>query len=653
MDDPSKGSYAPAALLALGLALMPVPGHAGEEQATLEKLARSSLEELMRVRVTGVTGTPQSRLETPAAVYVITGEDLRRSGHRSLAEALRMVPGMNVGRINSAGWLVGARGLSGSALTATRYLVLVDGRMVYDPLLSTTQWDTVDTSLEDVDRIEVIRGPGATLWGANAMNGVINVITRPASETQGTLLQASLGSQDSDVTIRHGGELDDRSWYRAFAKFGWHGDSELLGTGTSVEDAWSSARLGLRYDRQTDERTLVSVFADAYDHPRASESVLLPVPGENNQFERSTVDGEVNGASLMLRVNRGFGEPAGWRLRAYLDQSRRDGSRFAVSRRSADLDWRGWRQSGRHDWVWGGEALWTTDRTEGSSAVVFDPASRSWSQANLFVQDSITLVDQRLYAMIGSKFTWHEFVGFEVQPNLRLWWTPDEKQTLWASVSRPVRTPSRFEEDGRLTLAYIDIGAVNVPLQVTGDPALRPERLLAWELGYRLQPAARWLLEVSVFDNDYQRLIEPAPGIFGAFTDAGNGRTWGVDVNASAQLSERWRVEGSWSSLRVDVDGPVFAFEERSSPRHLAQLRSYLDIGEHAEFNAAWYHVDEIPQNAIPAYDRLDLGLVWRLGAATRLELWGQNLLEANHPEASGAQVPRSVYARMTVELGH
>ena len=639
-----------AVLAALCLASVPLAAAASEEeQATLEKLARSSLEELMQVRVLSVAGTPQTRLQTPAAVYVITGEDLRRSGHRSLADALRMVPGMNVGKINSSSWLVGARGLSGSSVTATRYLVLVDGRMVYDPLLSVTQWDTVDTSLEDIDRIEVIRGPGATLWGANAMNGVINVLTRPAQETQGTLLQASLGSQDSDATLRHGGMIDDRSWYRLFAKVGVHGDSELVGTGASVVDSWNSARLGLRYDRQTDEHTLVSVFADAYDHPRADESVLLPVPGANNQFQRVTTDAEVNGASLMLRINRGFGESEGWRLRAWIDQARRDASRFSVSRRSADLDLRAWRTVGRHEWMWGAEALWTTDRTEGSSAVAFAPAARSWGQANAFVQDSITLVDDRLYAMAGSKFTWHEFVGFEVQPNLRLWWTPDARQTLWAAVSRPVRTPSRFEEDGRLVLAYINAGGANIPLQVTGDPDLRPERLLAWELGYRWQPAPRWLLEVSLFDNDYQRLIEPAPGIFGAFTDAGSGRTWGVDVNASGQVTRNWRVEGSWSSLRVDVDGPVYTFEERSSPRHLAQLRSYLDIGERGQFNAAWYHVDEIPQNAIPAYERLDLGFAWRVGPATRLELWGQNLLEDNHREQSGAQVPRSVYARLTV----
>ena len=382
MTDSLRRLLPPAALAAAVLASAPVAAFDDGKQATLEKLARSTLEELMQVRVMSVAGTPQSRLATPAAVYVITGEDLRRSGHRNIAEALRMIPGMNVARINSGSWLVGARGLSGSALTATRYLVLMDGRMVYDPLLSATQWDTVDTSLEDVDRIEVIRGPGATLWGANAMNGVINIITRPAEESQGTLVQASLGSQDSDATVRHGAALDDRSWYRVFAKFGWHGDSELLGTGASVVDAWSSARLGLRYDLQSDAHTLVSVFADAYDHPRANESVLLPVAGGNNEFERLTVDGEVNGASLMLRVNHGYGEPAGWRLRAYLDQSHRDGTRFAVARHTADLDLRGWRKAGRHDWVWGAEALWTRDRTEGSSAVSFDPASRSWGQAN-------------------------------------------------------------------------------------------------------------------------------------------------------------------------------------------------------------------------------------------------------------------------------
>ncbi|OGT57169.1 MAG: hypothetical protein A3E01_13990 [Gammaproteobacteria bacterium RIFCSPHIGHO2_12_FULL_63_22] len=627
----------------------------------LERLAKSSLEELMQVKVTTVVGSPQTRIGTPAAVYVISAEDIRRSGHTSIAEALRMVPGMYVGRINSSSWLIGSRGLTGSALTATRYLVLVDGRLVYDPLISSTYWETVDMVLEDIDRIEVIRGPGATLWGTNAMNGVINIVTRTSEDTQGELVQVGVDdSGHSGVNLRHGAALGNHSWYRVWGKFANHRDFELA-SGASVRDEWSSVRAGFRYDRQTDPATLVSLMGDAYTHPVASESVLLPVPGRDRQFERREVNANISGANLLLRINRGFGEASGWRLRLYADHTRRETSRFEVTRQTADIDLRSWtRWGGRHDLMWGAEVLWTRDDVIGGPSIQFDPASRAWHQVNAFIQNTTELVDGTLYAMLGSKFTEHEFVGFNVQPNARIWWTPTPTQTLWASVSRPVRTPSRFEENGTLVLSYADLGAlaggspngVIIPLSVSGSDGLRPEKLVAWELGYRVQPASRWMFEASLFNNDYQRLIEPAATILGSFTDAGTGRTYGAELNASGQLTERWRVEGSYSWLKVRIDGPVYQFEEDSSPRHLAQLRSYLDFGEHAELNAALYYVDRIPQLNIDAYTRLDLGLAWRTGSNLRFELWGQNLLEAKHAQASGALVPRSIQARMTYSLG-
>jgi iron complex outermembrane receptor protein len=457
------------------------------------------------------------------------------------------------------------------------------------------------------------------------------------------------------LTVRQGATTSSGDAWRLFGKFGWH-DEARFADGSSREDAWSSARVGLRYDRQSDERTLVSVFADAYSLPRSSELVRIPVPGADNQFDSQVVDAEVDGASLMLRINHGWGEGNGWRLRAFLDHNRRDRSIFSYSRDTADVDLRQWAVHGRHEWVWGGEWLWTSDRTEGSDFASLSPADRQWSQANLFVQDTITLVPNRLHAMVGTKLTWHEFVGLHLQPNLRLWWTPDAHQTVWASVSRPMRTPSRFEENGRLLLGYADAGAPGEPAivrrELTGDPTLEPEQLMAWELGYRLQPGAHWMVEAAVFYNDYQRLIEPSPTVYGPWSDAAKGRTWGAEINASAQVTEAWRVEASWSSLRVDVDGPVLPFEESASPRRLAQVRSYLDLGSRAEFNLAWYHSSGVEGSAIPAYNRLDVGLGWRVGERTRLELWGQNLLEAGHRESSDAVVPRGAYARVTVDFG-
>ncbi len=654
------------ALLALqcGRAMAGVPAQAREpapDPADLRQLAQSSLEQLMQIKVSTVTGAPQSRLSSPAAVYVISGDDIRRSGHRSIAEALRMVPGMYVGRVNSQSWVVGSRGLTGSTLTSNRYLVLIDGRLVYDPLISGTFWDAVDTPLADVDRIEVIRGPGATLWGANAMNGVINIVTKSADQTVGDLVQLGTGDQDLfDGLVRHGATVGDDASYRVWAKYDRHGDYQTA-DGTSVHDEWSNLHGGFRYDRNLDPATTLSVIGDAYTHPTAMESVLLPLPGLDRQTGRQTADTEVNGASLLFRINHGFATPKGWRLRAYYDQTTRADMRFGARRQTVDLDIRAWTHWGQHqDLMYGAEYLGTRDRTRADGPVLFfDPADRGWSQFNAFVQNTSELVPDKLSLMLGSKLTWHGFGGFGLQPSARLWWTPDAKQTVWAAVSRPVRMPSRFEEDGRVVLGYADIGAllggppngIIIPLQVTGKRGLGYEELTAWEFGYRAQPTDRLLVESSLFYNDYQRLIEPAPTILGAFTDAGSGRTWGAEVNASAQVTDAWRLEAAYSWLRVAIDGPVYQFEENSSPRHMAQLRSYLDLGERLELDGALYHVDRIPQLGVPPYTRMDLGLSWQSGEHTRISLWGQNLLDAAHVEASGAVVPRNLHLQLSFDL--
>jgi iron complex outermembrane receptor protein len=627
----------------------------------IEKLARSSLEDLMQIKVTTVTGAPQSRMASPAAVYVISSEDLRRSGARSIVEALRLVPGMYVGRLNASSWVAGTRGLTGSALTATRYLVLVDGRQVYDPLTSVTFWDTLDLVLADVDRIEVVRGPGATLWGANAMNGVVNIVTKSSEDTQGTLLQLGAGDNGrAEVDLRHGGKAGVDGSYRAWAKYARYGDFENP-AGDSLHDEWSSLRAGFRYDRNLDADTQLMVQGEGYVHPTASESVQIPVAGADRQFEQVQNDNDISGGDLLLRVMRGFGTPEGWRLRTYYDRTQRDTSRFGVTRDTYDLDFRRWQHwGGRNDLMWGAEYLWTRDSVDNGPVLFLDPDHRAWSQANAFVQNTTTLVPERWFLMVGSKFTWHDFAGYAAQPNLRLWWTPSSDQTLWFSVSRPVRFPSRFEEDGRLVFSYFDLGALGtgtpngviVPLQVTGDSGLRPEKLTAWELGHRIQFEGPWVFETSLFYNDYTRLIEPNPAIFGAFTDEGSGATWGAEVNFSGQVTERWRLEGAYSWLRVRIDGPVLPFEEQASPEHLAQLRSYFDLGKDVELNAALYHVDEVAFSNIDAYTRLDVGLGWQATPALRLELWGKNLLDAAHAEASGAQVPRSVFAMATFEFG-
>jgi iron complex outermembrane receptor protein len=382
------------------------------------------------------------------------------------------------------------------------------------------------------------------------------------------------------------------------------------------------------------------------------------VPGADRQFVQVTGNDDIDGAYAMFRAFDGFGEEDGWRARAYAEHTHRDTSRFGVRRDTVDLDFRAWTKFGAHnEFVWGAQANRTRDAIDNGPLLLFDPDHRAWNTFNVFAQNTTNFAGDRWHFMLGSKFTHHSFVGFQAQPSARLWWTPNDRHTLWAALSRPVRVPSRFEEDGLLVFFYADAGAIStgvpngviVPVGVSGDDTLRPEKLTAAELGYRVRVGEDWVLDTALFDNHYTRLIGVQPAIFGPFTDAGRGRTRGFDVSASGRLTPDWRVEASYSRLDTRIDGPVFDFEERSSPRHMAQLRSYLDITPKVEFNAGVYYVDRIPQMAIDEYTRLDLGVTWKPRPNQRWSLWGQNLLDAGHAEASGALVPRSVYLQLVV----
>lgn len=646
-----------ALLLAAGAGPVAAAPDEPADQA-LKQLANMSLEELMKTPVVSVAGRPEARMASPAALTVITAEDVRRSGARSIAEALRLVPGMYVGRINSSSWVVGARGLTGTSLTATRYLVLVDGRLVYDPLISTTFWDTVDVPLPDLDRIEVVRGPGATLWGVNAMNGVVNIITRRAADTQGALVEAGVGSNgEHGVLLRYGGQRDEQTYWRAWGKYSAHGDFEVA-NGNSLDDDWSTLRAGFRVDGALSSKVKYTLQGDAYTHPKAMASVRLPVPGAHQQFVQSEEDDTVDGANVLFRALSGFEGERGWMVRAYLDHTRRDNSRYGAQRDTFDLEYRRWLPwAGRNTLVWGLQYDDTRDRVENGPVLQFEPESRRWSTLNLFLQNTTELVDERLFAMVGTKLTQHSFVGFETQPSARIWWTPSTRQTVWAAVSRPIRVPSRFEEDGLLVFSYADQGLLSggaangniLALGLAGDEDLRPEKLLAWEAGHRIQAGARWVLETSVFYNDYQRLIGVPPTILGTFNDAGSGATWGGEFNASVQATDRWKLQGSYSLLRTRIDGPVYQFEETGTPESLAQLHSWFDATANLEINASLYRVGKVPLTAIPAYTRADLGLTWRVRPGIEFSLWGRNLLHGAHREASGAEVPRGIYAQVVL----
>lgn len=631
------------------------------DDKALARLASMSLEDLMKAEVVSVAGRPGTRMATPAALTVISAEDVQRSGARSIAEALRLVPGMYVGRINSGSWVIGARGLTGSTLTATRYLVLIDGRLVYDPLISSTFWDTVDVPLPDLDRIEVVRGPGATLWGVNAMNGVVNIITRKAVDTQGALVEAGAGSNgESGLFMRYGGETGDGAYWRAWAKYERHGEFELE-DGTPLHDGWSNVHGGFRLDGKLAPEVTYTFQGDAYTHPEAMASVRLPVPGEHQQFEQVTGDDAISGANLLFRAVSGREGARGWMFRAYYDHTRRDTARYGARRDTVDMEYRRWLDwSPRNALIWGFQYDRTRDDVDNGPVLLFDPDSREWDTLNAFVQNTTELAPGRAWLMLGTKLTQHSFVGFQVQPSARLWWTPSERQTLWMAVSRPVRVPSRFEENGLLVFSYADAGILSggaangniVPIGLAGDDALRAEHLVAWEAGHRWQASERLLVETSLFYNDYRRLIGVPASIVGHFNDLGSGATWGGELSVSAQLTPRWKVQGAYSRLATRIDGPVYPFEETGTPRMLAQLHSWFDVTGDFDLDASLYRAGEVPLTGIPAYTRADVGARWRPREGVEFSLWAQNVLHAGHREASGAIVPRGIYAQVAFGIG-
>ena len=654
-----------AALLLLGL-LASAPGaraarersgdpgqssFAGDRMSSLdlEDLAALSLEELMRIEITSVAGVPQTWFSSPAAIYVVTGDEVRRSGHRNLAEALRMVPGMFVGQLNSHAWILSPRGFAGGL--ANKTLVLVDGREVYDPLSAGTFWEVQDVVLEDLDRIEVIRGPGATLWGANAVNGVINVITKSAKATQGSYAGAGAGThEESFAALRHGGRLGENGWFRAAGKYSSRGS---LHPEEAARDEWSLAHAFFRADFERADEITVTIDVDAYRSPEFGNLFQRPVPAPVPTFQPTFSDGEVGGGHLLGRAQRLRPDGQGWSVDAYYDRTHRLTNEFEVDRDTFDLELRHFFRAGdRHDFISGVAYNYTSDSTQPSFQVSLDPRARSSEVWSGFLQDTITVRPERWFVMVGSKLEHNDHTGFEVQPGVRAWFTPDDRQMWWGAASRPVRVPSRGEEDAVAILFFADPGVSTgsptgtiVPFLLTGDRDLEAEKVVALELGYRRRLGDDLTVDFAIFDNTYEDLIfvGTAPPL--RFTDEGSADTYGGEAALTWDAADHWRLRGSYGFTEVEISGPINPQDETNTPHHLAQLRSYLTLFERVELNGGLYYVDRRPTNDADSYLRLDLGVLWRPRPGLELAIWGQNLLEDTHLEASGLlEVERSGY---------
>ncbi|GAB4248509.1 TonB-dependent receptor plug domain-containing protein [Deferrisoma sp.] len=635
-------------------------------------LAGLSLEELLSAEVTTVSRRAELLSDAAAAVTVITAEDIRRSGVTSVPEALRLVPGVQVARIDANKWAVSARGFNGRF--ANKLLVLVDGRTVYTPLFSGVHWDAQDLLLEDIDRIEVIRGPGATLWGANAVNGVVNIVTRHAKDTQGTLVSVGGGNEEPGfLNLRQGfssGSTFGRVWARAFGR-----DGSVDTEGREAHDAWQGLRGGWRLDGGMAGASTWTFEGEAY-HERV-QSRTRALVGPDVPLAEFDEEDPVRGAYVLARWNRWFSPTAQLSVQAYYDRTDRGSEVLGEVRDTWDLDLQHrFTLAGRHEIVWGLGARLTRDHLDGSYAAEVPEGRRTDRLWSAFAQDEIDLVPGRLRLTLGSKFERNDYTGTEVQPNARALWVVAPRHRLWAAVSRAVRTPSRAEADIRFRMSRLaPTPEVPVPVEVhlVGNEEFGPETLTAYELGYRGAFGRTITADAAAYCHVYRdlRTVEPvggpAPGPEGVWVqemtagDRMRGTVYGAEVEAGWQPTPWWRLRlaYTWTVLRLTPqDGSRDRFSENAegeTPRNQVSLVSSWDLPAGWELDLWVRHVAGLPNLDVGAYTTADLRIGWQPTPGLVVSLVGQNLLDAAHPEFTPdilstvpAEVERSVYARVT-----
>jgi len=644
-----------------------------------------SLEDLWNMQVTSVSKRTQKVADAAAAIFVLTQEDIRRSGATSIPEALRLVPGLEVARIDQNKWAIGSRGFNGRF--DNKLLVLIDGRSVYTPLFSGVYWNVQDVMLEDVDRIEVIRGPGATLWGANAVDGVINVITKKAKATQSAIVTAGAGTEERAAGgVRFGSKLGDNTYYRAYTKYFDWGPSAYP-SGITAHDGWDALRGGFRADWTPAGANSLTVQGDIYrsrfDETLTVASLSAPY---SNTFPN---DGKYSGGNILGRWNH-TSEGSSMSLQMYYDNTTiTDHSLFGDHQNILDLDFQhGFHVGDSQQFVWGLGYRSIRDKNDASFTVSLQPNQVTLNQFSTFLQDEISLVDNRLQITLGSKFERNEFTGFEIEPNARLLWNLTPNQSVWTAVSRAVRTPALTEEGLRLNSAVIPPGTPANPTPLPAVVAVfgshrfnsefNSEDLLAYELGYRVQATKNLSLDIATFYNNYSNLRtaepgapfpegSPAPTDFVIPFVAGNkmsGGTYGVELFADWKVVPKWRLMGSYSYLQMDIhknldsQDPTPDNPNGSSPRHQWYLRSSVDLPKHFEQDTTLRFVDRLPSLNLPNYYSLDAHLGWRPVTSLELSIGGQNLLNNWHLEfmpdfvnTSPTVVKRSIFGSITVKF--
>jgi iron complex outermembrane receptor protein len=631
-------------------------------------IASLDIEELARIKVTSVARLPEPFTEAAAAVSVITREDIRRSGATTLAEALRLVPGLQTARLGSRDWAVSARGFNDQ--NTNKLLVLVDGRAVYSPFFAGVFWDVQHVSLADVERIEVIRGPGATLWGANAVNGVINVTTRSSTETQGGLASARVGTAGGWTGLgRYGLGLGRSGTMRVYAR-GIREPSVELEDGSEAPEDWTLGQAGFRADWSGGRRAY-TLQGDVYrGEGEQRYQLVTEAPPHLGTFD---LEAEAEGFNLLGRVSGAVGARSDYTLQAYYDQAirRQPGFFGRVAVHTVDLDFQYHAPIGRrHDLLVGAGYRRVSDDVGGSFILRFDPARRTTDLFTVFLQNHIDVVPERVALILGTKVEHNGYSGVEVQPNVRMLWNVAPSHALWAAVSGSARSPARADVDVIATGAVID-GTPRTFVQAQGSESFRSERLIAYEAGYRATPDPRLSLDVAAYYNDYQHLrsvVPQAPVVSDTLIvlplvirNDFRGRTYGGEVSVTVGAARGWRLRANYALLEMKVeprsDAPAGAATDvlpGLNPTHQASLWSSFDLPHEIELDVVGRYVSELEAPASPVSDYLtaDAKVTWRVTPMLRAGLLGQDLLQPRHAEFRPPQgvvgqrrIPRRVSA--------
>jgi iron complex outermembrane receptor protein len=618
-------------------------GYARAEGESQPDLAKLSIEELGQIKVTSVSKRPEAVAEAASSIYVITHDEIERSGANTIPEMLRLAPNLLVEQKSASGYVITARGFNGQPANenfSNKLLVLIDGRSVYTPIFSGVFWDMQAVLPADVERIEVISGPGATLWGANAVNGVINIITRKAADAEGGLVQVAGGNWERTASLRFGGKLGDSVAYRVYAT-NLFDEASRLADGSSAQDQWGRAQAGFRLDWTATPADTVTVQGDGYGGSEAQ-------PGARAE--------RLSGGNLTGRWDHVLSNGSALQVQAYYDRARRgqevSGAGLVVNTYDIDAQY-SFDLGPRQALVAGGGARAYQYRIDGSSSLFFAPAARTLRRANLFVQDTVAL-DSSLKQMLGAKLEDDAYVGAQLLPNVRLAWSPNPASTVWGSISRAVRSPTPFDRD-----VVEFLGATKF---LVGGANFQPENVTAYEAGVRVQPFARASLSVSTYYNDYDALrsieITPVTVLPLRWGNGMAGHAYGIEAWGDYQLTDWWRVSGSVNALserfkfKPGSSGLGGLMQVADDPKFQAQVKSSMDLGSRLTLDGALRYVSVLPNPRVPSYVELNGRLGWRLTDRYELSLDARNLLHDRHLEyAQGTEIPRSVFVDLQVRF--